>query len=303
MKRILVLLLVIVPVLMAGFVEFYIGREHSCAYSFPRKYIVRASTTTLYQIRVVGNLLGDFNNVTGMNVDFEVLAKGSGEALRLLADGYTCVAFVHASSLELDYLRRGVITKLTIFAYNEFAVVGPASDPANVSSAEDSIEAFKRIYSADEKELAKFISRGNYSETHVRELQIWSLTGLNPEGRKWYLKSGQGMTQTLIMAENLNAYTLTNIGAFLSLVNQGKVKNLVVLKKDPQYLINVYSAYLSLSSACDNPYTWYVAYKLKDYLMNWSQELLELKYKGLLNPVKGSEELVESAWEALAKLG
>ncbi|WP_440058986.1 substrate-binding domain-containing protein [Thermogladius sp. 4427co] len=289
-------------IIAAGLAGYFIGSSRAVV-MYQQYSVTVATTTSLYQIGVLNDLFDDFNRFTGLNVRFNVLAKGSGEALRLLADGSACLGFVHAPSLELQYLNQGRIERLATFAYNDFIVVGPSNDPANISSAPNVIEAFKRIYNAGEVGLAKFVSRGDMSGTNVRELQIWNLTKLNPEGRAWYLKSGQGMAQTLIMADDLNAYTLTDRGTYLNLVNQGRVKNLVVLKEDPLYLVNVYSMYLSKAGSCDNPYTWYIAYKFRDYLMDRGQDLLSAKYKGLVNPVKGNETWIEEAWEALTKLG
>ena len=290
-----------ITVIVVALAGYYVGRYLST--TTPQQYTIVVSTTTsLYQIGVLNDFFDDFNNVTHMNVKFSVLAKGTGEALRLLADGSACIGFVHAPSLELQYMVQGKVERLAIFGYNEFVIVGPSNDPANVSNASNSIDAFKRIYEAGEKGLVKFVSRGDQSGTNVRELQIWNLAELNPEGKPWYLKSGQGMAQTLLMADNLNAYTLTDIGTYLSLVNQGKLKNTVILKRDPLYLINVYSMYLSKASPCDNPYTWYVAFKFRDYLMSSGQDLLSAKYKGLVNPVKGNESLIEQAWKTLTKL-
>lgn len=305
MRKTLLYVAFIIIVVVAGIAGYYIGRYYSekTVETPQQNSIVVATTTSLYQIGILNDFFNNFNNLTHMNITFNVLAKGSGEALRLLADGSACIGFVHAPSLELQYMNQGKIMRLAIFGYNEFVVVGPSSDPANVRNASDSVDAFKRIYEAGEKGLAKFVSRGDQSGTNIRELQIWNLTKLNPEGRPWYLKSGQGMAQTLLMADNLNAYTLTDIGSYLNLVNQGKLKNIVILKRDPLYLVNVYSMYLSKASSCDNPYTWYIALKLSDYILNGGQDLLSTKYKGLVNPVRGNESLIEQAWYALTRLG
>ena len=290
----------IVAILIASLVGYYVGISTSVL----SQYVVVVSTTTsLYQIGVLDDLFSDFNNVTHINVRFNVLVKGSGEALRLLADGSACIGFVHAPSLELQYLSQGLIERLAVFGYNEFVLVGPREDPANVSGAPNITEAFKRIFSAGEEGLTRFVSRGDMSGTHVRELQLWKLAGLDPNGRLWYLKSSQGMTQTLLMAENLGAYTLTDIGTYLKLTETSKLKEIVVLVRDPLFLINVYSMYLSRAGSCDNPHTWYVAYKFREYLMSKGQELLASKYGGLINPVKGNETLISQAWETLAALG
>jgi tungstate transport system substrate-binding protein len=299
--QIVIISLVVVLAWITGFI---IGVYHvELSHSSLTQYSVKVSTTTsLYQLGVLDDLFSDFNNVTGLNAKFDVLAKGSGEALRLLADGSTCIGFVHAPALEQEFITQGKIERLALFAYNEFIIVGPRSDPANVSSAVNAVEAFKRIYMAGELGLARFISRGDMSGTNIREIQLWNLAGLNPEGKSWYLKTGQSISQVLIIADNLDAYTLTDIGTYMKLENQGKLRNLVTLKSDPTYLINVYSMYLSKTTPCDDPYTWYIAFKLRDYLLSRGQDLISIKYMGLLNPVKGREDMVLQAWLALTKL-
>ena len=305
MKQALMYSLVIVAIIVAGvagfFVGYYYGGHREAG--MQTNSIVVSTTTSLYQIGILNSFFNEFRNLTKLNVQFNVLAKGSGEALRLLSDGSACIGFTHAPSLELQYMNQGKIERLAIFGYNEFIIVGPPDDPANVSKASDAVDAFKRIYEAGEKGLAKFVSRGDMSGTNVRELQLWKLLKLNPEGRPWYLKSGQGMAQTLLMADNLKAYTLTDVGSYLNLKSQGKLSNLADLKRDFKYLINVYAMYLSKAPSCDNQFTWYVAYKLRDYVMNQGQDLLNNKYKGLVNPAKGNETMVEEAWRSLTKLG
>ncbi|MEL9908450.1 MAG: substrate-binding domain-containing protein [Desulfurococcus sp.] len=305
MRRTLLYAVFAVALIAVGLLGYYMGRYYGEKTTVAPQHstVIVATTTSLYQIGVLNDFFNDFNNSTRMNIKFDVLAKGTGEALRLLADGSACIGFVHAPVLELQYMNQGKIERLAVFGYNEFIIVGPSDDPANVSGASNSLEAFKRIYNAGENGLAKFVSRGDMSGTNVRELQIWNLTKLNPEGKQWYLKSGQGMAQTLLMADNLKAYTLTDVGSYINLVNNGKVNNLVVLKKDPLYLINVYSMYFSKAPACDDPFTLYIAYKLRDYIMSKGQDLLASKYKGLVEPVRGNETLILSAWEELTKLG
>jgi tungstate transport system substrate-binding protein len=267
-----------------------------------QRLIIVSTTASLYQLGVLDDLLSDFKNATGIDAKFKVLVKGSGEALRVLADGSACIAFVHAPSLELQYVEQGKAERLAMFAYNEFVIVGPSDDSADVRNAANAIEAFEKIYLAGEKGMAKFVSRGDMSGTNVRELQLWRLAGLSPERRPWYLKSCQGMVQTLLMAENVGAYSLTDLGTYVRLRNQGRLRVLVELKRDPQHLVNVYSAYVSATCALNDPYVRYVAQKLKNYLMTRGQELLASKYGDVIRPVRGHEDEVERAWEALARL-
>lgn len=300
MKKTIITILFILVVLVAlTAVAYYYWHQASTQPT----HIVVSTTTSLYQIGLLDSLFSDFKNITGLNVQFDILAKGSGEAIKLLADGSACIAFVHAPSLELQYINQGKIERLAIFAYNEFVIVGPKSDPANVGSSINAIDAFKRIYLAGESGTTKFISRADLSGTNVRELQIWNLTGLDPNNKTWYLKSGQGMSQTLLMADNLNAYTLTDIGTYLSLKGKGQLQNLVILKHDFNYLINVYSMYISKSSSCNDKNVQNLALKLKDYIMNQGQTLITRNFSGLVNPAKGNETMLAQAWESLTKLG
>ncbi|WP_048163119.1 substrate-binding domain-containing protein [Thermogladius calderae] len=264
--------------------------------------ITVSTTTSLYQTHLLDDLLADFKNTTGLSAEFSVLAKGSGEALRLLSDGSACLGFTHAPSLELKYILNGSIVRLSIFAYNEFVIVGPRDDPAGVSNATSAVDAFKKIYDAGEKGLAKFVSRGDNSGTHVRELQLWKLAGLDPSKKTWYLVSGQGMAQTLLMADNTGAYTLTDVGTLQSLVSQGKISNLVVLLRDPKLLINVYSFYVSSSQSCRSKDVSNLALLLAEYLNTRGQQLIASKYKDLFSPALQNLTTIESAWLELSKL-
>jgi tungstate transport system substrate-binding protein len=260
-----------------------------------------STTTSLYQVGLLDDLLSDFKNSNRINVEFKILVKGSGEALRLLVDGSSCIAFTHAPSLEKTYLEQGKIERLTIFAHNEFIIVGPRDDSANVSSADNAIDAFKRIFNAGVSGKVLFVSRSDLSGTHVRELMLWSLIGVKPHGN-WYLRTGQGMTQTLLIADNLNAYTLVDEGTWRTLREQGKIRNLVELKRDPRLLINVYSVYLSKAPNCRENSILEVAYKLKEYLMTRGQELLEIKYRDKFRSVKDKIEQVIEAWSTLSNI-
>ncbi len=208
---------------------------------------VRVSTTTsLYATGLLDYLAKRFESThPGVRIDF--IAVGSGAALRMAADGEACMVFVHAPSLEKKYIEEGVLTGHKIIAYNYFVIVGPPSDPAHVRSAKNAAEAFKRIYEAGEEGKARFVSRGDMSGTNVKELSLWRLAGINPgelKGRKWYIVSGQGMAQTLVMADQLGAYTLSDIGTYLKLKKEGRLPHLTVLYSNSTELINIYSIYL-----------------------------------------------------------
>ncbi len=205
---------------------------------------VRATTTTsLYATGLLDYLSSKYvEQHPDTRIDF--MPVGSGEALRRAGDGEACLVLVHAPSLEKEYIDRGVIYYHRIFAYNYFVIVGPGSDPANVANATNIVDAMKKIYDAGEAGKAKFISRGDNSGTNIRELMLWRKAGLNPNGRKWYIVSGTGMGQTLVMADQMNAYTLSDKGTYLKYLLSNRIHYLRILYSNDTALINIYSAYL-----------------------------------------------------------
>lgn len=260
-----------------------------------------ATTTSLYATGLLDYLAENFEKqYPGIRVEF--IPVGSGEALRKAAQGDVCLVLVHAPSLEKKYIEQGVITGRRIFAYNYFAVIGPTTDPAEVKASSSAVDAFKRIYQAGEKGMAKFVSRGDNSGTHVREMMIWRLAGLDPRGRSWYVESGQGMAQTLVMAEEMGAYTLSDTGTYLKLKLAGRLPHLELLYTNSSELINVYSVYLVASCKGEERRA---AEAFADYIAS-HQELIEGygadRYgKPLFYPAKGREQFLEQAWQQLAE--
>lgn len=261
--------------------------------------VLRISTTTsLQQIGLVDALMKDFMMRQGVKIRYEVIVSGSGEALRLLGDGTTCIAFTHAPSLEYTLINKGTIRRLGFVGFNEFVIVGPNKDPADVLNARNAVDAFSRIYRMGELGLTKFISRGDNSGTHIREILIWNLSGLNPKGRSWYLETGQGMQQALIIADDVEGYTLSDLGTYVKLLNANKLRNTVILLKDSTNLINVYSLYASNSDLCRG-FTPIID-RIAAYVMSDGQNLLIDRFEGLVKPFKGHEDLVNTSWNYLA---
>ena len=201
------------------------------------------TTTSLYVTGLLDYLANEFRKQYP-NVMIDFIAVGSGEALERAARGDACMVFVHAPSLERRYIDKGVITNHLIIAYNYFVIVGPEDDPVGIKYVSNVAEAFKRIYEAGEKGLALFVSRGDMSGTHVKELSIWNITGLNPQGRPWYRETGSGMGKTLVVANELRAYTLSDIGTYLMFKEEGRIPYLEILYMNDSMLINIYSIYI-----------------------------------------------------------
>jgi len=261
-----------------------------------------ATTTSLYATGLLDYLADIFRERYNCNIILAFMPLGSGEALRRAENGDACLVLVHAPSLEKEYINKGVLTDGHIFAYNYFIIVGPKDDPANVSHSSSVIGAFRKIYLAGELGKVKFISRGDRSGTNVRELMIWGLTGLNPKGKPWYIETGSGMGKTLLVANEFNAYTLSDIGTFLKFKSEGRIPNLVILYSNDTELINIYSAYIvSTCSSIEKS----VANDFIKFLISDAQELIA-KYgtheygQPLFYPAKSRIEWLSKIWSMLA---
>jgi tungstate transport system substrate-binding protein len=171
--------------------------------------IICASTTSTQNSGLFDYILPMFEKETGIEV--KVVAQGTGAALESGKRGDADVVFVHAKSLELQMVEEGYFINRHDVMYNDFVIIGPAKDPAGVSKAGSAIKAFQMIYEAK----APFVSRGDNSGTHKKELSLWNEAGLTPNWDN-YLSVGQGMAKTQRIANEKRAYTLTDRGTWLS---------------------------------------------------------------------------------------
>jgi tungstate transport system substrate-binding protein len=193
---------------------------------------LRMSTTTSTENSgLLKVLLPPFEKQCNCHVD--VISVGTGKALKLGETGDVDVVLVHARKLEDKFIADGYGVKRRDVMYNDFVIIGPASDPAHVKGATTSAEAFNRI--ADSK--STFISRGDESGTHQKEKEIWAAAGMTPEG-KWYRSAGQGMGEVISMATEQRAYTLADRGTY-NAFRRGKT-DLTVLFEGEKGLLNPY---------------------------------------------------------------
>jgi len=165
--------------------------------------------------------------------EVRTVVAGSGEALELARRGDVDVIIVHAPEAETQFVEAGYAESRTPLMYNDFLIVGPESDPASVRSAVDPAEAFRRIAEAG----APFVSRGDSSGTHFREVAIWRDAGIVPRG-DWYVESGQGQGTSLQIANERYAYTLTDRATFVVLE---RLIELELLSGQHASLLNLYS--------------------------------------------------------------
>jgi tungstate transport system substrate-binding protein len=201
------------------------------------KYITVASTTSTEQSGLFKHLLPLFEKKTGIQV--RVVALGTGQSLDMGKRGDADVVFVHAKPLEEKFVAEGYGVQRFEVMYNDFVLVGPKSDPANVSGSKDIVAALQKIRAAQ----APFASRGDKSGTHFAELELWKAAGIDISKDKgpWYHDTGSGMGPTLNTASGMNAYALTDRGTWLSFKNRGEL--VIVVERD-QRLFNQYGVIL-----------------------------------------------------------
>jgi tungstate transport system substrate-binding protein len=195
--------------------------------------IVLASTTSVENSGLLAHIIPPFTAKTGISV--HVVAQGTGKALDTARRGDADLLLVHDPEAEAKFMEEGHGGRRRQIAWNDFIIVGPSADPANVRGISDSVAALKAIAAAK----APFVSRGDNSGTHTAERRLWKSAGLAPgAGEKWYRDIGGGMGQALNAASAMDAYTLTDRGTWLSFVNKGSL--LIAVEGDPR-LINRYN--------------------------------------------------------------
>jgi tungstate transport system substrate-binding protein len=189
-----------------------------------------ATTTSTVASGLLDQILPVFTRETDIAV--HVIAVGTGKALRMGADGDVDVVLVHAPMAEEKFVADGFGVDRRGVMYNEFLIVGPAADPAGIRGETDAAQALVRISDSG----SAFVSRGDDSGTHKKELGLWASAGVNPEGR-WYMEAGQGMGKVLQMAGELDAYTLVDEGTW---IKQGPGTRLEELSRGDERLFNPY---------------------------------------------------------------
>jgi tungstate transport system substrate-binding protein len=188
-----------------------------------------ATTTSTENTGLLYVLLPPFEKMFDVKVD--VIAVGTGKALKLGENGDVDLVFVHSRKAEDEFVEKGFGVNRRDVMYNDFVIAGPESDPAGIKGS-DAVRALKHILS----DKAVFVSRGDESGTHKKEKELWRETGTTPSG-KWYMEAGQGMGATLQLADEKNAYVLVDRGTCIAY--EDKIR-LVILCEGDKRLYNPY---------------------------------------------------------------
>jgi tungstate transport system substrate-binding protein len=196
-----------------------------------QKNLILATTTSTQDTGLLDTLIPIFQKKTGYFV--KTIAVGSGQALAMGSKGEADVLLVHSPDAERKFIADGFGIDRRLVMHNDFVLVGPADDPAGIKGGKSAVEALKKIAAAG----AVFMSRGDNSGTNAMERKLWKTAGIDPESQKFYQQTGLGMGQTLNVAAEKKAYTLTDRGTWLSLQ---KNLGLPILCEGDAALLNVY---------------------------------------------------------------
>jgi tungstate transport system substrate-binding protein len=193
--------------------------------------LILATTTSTQDSGLLDVLVPMFQEKTGYLV--QTIAVGSGEAMKMGEDGNADVLLVHAPASEVPFMDAGNGADRFLVMHNDFIIVGPPSDSAAIKGLTSAIDAFTAIYESG----SPFITRGDDSGTHKKELALWKSAGLDPASQAWYIETGQGMGASMTLASEKEAYILTDRATYLA--NQSNYQLEVLVEGDTS-LLNVY---------------------------------------------------------------
>jgi tungstate transport system substrate-binding protein len=192
--------------------------------------VILATTTSTADTGLLDALSPLFKHATGYTL--KPIAVGSGAALELGKRGEADVVLAHSPAAEQTFMEEGYGSERRTVMFNDFVIVGPEDDPAGIAGNPSAVEAMRQI--ADSQ--SRFVSRGDESGTNALELRLWKQAGIEPAG-EWYIESGTGMGETLTIANERGAYTITDRGTYLALRDR---LALPILVEGDKALINIY---------------------------------------------------------------
>jgi tungstate transport system substrate-binding protein len=254
---------------------------------FSKRRLFISTTTSLYDTGLLTAIEKDYES--SHPVDLQITAVGTGVAIQQAESGDADVVLVHAPSTELKFLEGGYGVNRKIIAYNFFTIVGPADDPAQISG-KYATEALKSIVTygqnmADQSGATQiWISRGDNSGTNSKEKSLWTAAGYDYaelSNEVWFASTGQGMGATLTVANQKEAYTLSDIGTYLKFSADGSI-DLDALIVEEQSLLNVYSVMAVNSETVQANQTRHESINFND-AMNFIEYLISPATQQLIN--------------------
>ena len=210
------------------------------------------------------------------NIRVDIIAVGTGKALKIGGNGDVDVVFVHAPAAELKYVEKGDFIDRVAVMHNDFVIVGPENDPADIASARTVVEALMKIAQSQ----SPFISRGDDSGTHKKERQLWKQMAIEPKG-SWYMAVGQGMGAVLRIADDKQGYALTDRGTQIAYSDKITLK---VLSEGDSALFNPYHV-MAVNPEKGSHIRYDLAKKYIDFVVSKKGQKIIADYK------KGEEQL------------
>ncbi|MBN2038803.1 MAG: substrate-binding domain-containing protein [Spirochaetes bacterium] len=206
-----------------------------------------ATTTSTADTGLLDYLLPIIEEDTGIEVQY--IAVGTGKALEYGRNCDVDALMVHAPDAEKKFINDGYGIERKLIMYNDFIIIGPESDPAGLKG-----KSVRQAFGIIAVKRASFVSRGDNSGTHKKETGLWKSAGLKvPDKQKWYIQSGQGMMNTITIAEERSAYTMADRGTYIKYadIRKGKQSLVIIVEGDPD-LRNQYSVMAINPERCDN---------------------------------------------------
>ena len=222
--------------------------------SFSKDILRLATTTSTYETGLLDHILPQFNEKFGVEV--HAVSVGTGKAIRLGENGDVDIILIHAPEAAGKFISLGYGRNKQEVMYNDFLILGPSDDPAKIRGLNNAAQALKAIF----YKKALFISRDDDSGTHKKELFFWKKAALKPGGA-WYMESGQGMSATLRIADEKEAYILIDRGTYL--YNKDAIRLEIIVEADPD-LLNLYE--IIAVNPGKHPH---VKHELSQKLINW----------------------------------
>lgn len=197
-----------------------------------KKEVILGMTTGIEDAGLLDVIIPEFEKESGYKT--KTVSVGTGQALALAKKGEVDAIFVNSPPAEKQALQEGYIVNRRLAMHNDFVIVGPESDKAKIKGTKDVLQALTTIANTQ----SQFVSRADDSGTNKLEVSLWKQTNITPKGSSWYVEAGAGMSQTLKIANEKNAYTITDRATYLY---DKKVLSLQVLSEGDPKLINLYS--------------------------------------------------------------